>query len=171
MNPFKTIQTKTAEARAREGIKPLMNSRMMRDILLEINQRGTEPLNLQSVPAEKREQVLKATSEMGVAGLKQSVVDSVMLDRSTITLVIKGEEVVFRYSDYNFEDIEETNYLPAVAEHLVRRMSGYYDMRYTRENAAAKKNGAKEQILQVFIDRHCEDTPFTPQPTQKRKLF
>ena len=35
------IQNKTEQARAKERIRPLLESRMMRDILLEIGQRGT----------------------------------------------------------------------------------------------------------------------------------
>ena len=41
MGLINTIQTKTEQARAKERIRPLLESRMMRDILLEISQRGT----------------------------------------------------------------------------------------------------------------------------------
>ena len=42
MGLISAIQNKTEQARARERIRPLLESRMMRDILLEIGQRGTE---------------------------------------------------------------------------------------------------------------------------------
>ena len=42
MGLLQKIQAKTEEARAKEKIRPLLESRMMRDILLEIGQRGTE---------------------------------------------------------------------------------------------------------------------------------
>ena len=42
MGLITTIQNKTAQVRAKERIRPLLESRMMRDILLEIVQRGTE---------------------------------------------------------------------------------------------------------------------------------
>ena len=53
------IYTKTGEARAREKIRPLVESRMMRDILLEIGQRGTEKLDPQSVPLAQRPRAAK----------------------------------------------------------------------------------------------------------------
>ena len=54
MGLINTIQTKTEQARAKERIRPLLESRMMRDILLEISQRGTEKLDPQSVPLDQR---------------------------------------------------------------------------------------------------------------------
>ncbi|MCO7108585.1 hypothetical protein NIA69_04680 [Gemmiger formicilis] len=45
MGLITTIQNKTEQARAKERIRPLLESRMMRDILLEIGQRGTEKLD------------------------------------------------------------------------------------------------------------------------------
>ena len=51
MGLISTIQNKTEQARAKERIKPLLESRMMRDILLEVGQRGTEKLDPQSAPA------------------------------------------------------------------------------------------------------------------------
>ena len=50
MGLLQKIQAKTEEARAKEKIRPLLESRMMRDILLEIGQRGNEVLDPQSVP-------------------------------------------------------------------------------------------------------------------------
>lgn len=50
MGLLQKIQAKTEEARAKEKIRPLLESRMMRDILLEIGQRGNEALDPQSVP-------------------------------------------------------------------------------------------------------------------------
>ncbi len=49
MGLLQKIQAKTEEARAMEKIRPLLESRMMRDILLEIGQRGNEALDPQSV--------------------------------------------------------------------------------------------------------------------------
>ena len=54
MGLITTIQNKTEQARAKERIRPLLDSRMMRDILLEIGQRGTEKLDPQSVPLDQR---------------------------------------------------------------------------------------------------------------------
>ena len=54
MGLISAIQNKTEQARARERIRPLLESRMMRDILLEIGQRGTEKLDPQSVPLAQR---------------------------------------------------------------------------------------------------------------------
>ena len=54
MGIIRKIQAKTGEARAKEKIRPLVESRMMRDILLEIGQRGTEKLDPQSVPLAQR---------------------------------------------------------------------------------------------------------------------
>ena len=59
MGLLNTIHNKTAEARARELIRPLLESRMMRDILLEMSQRGTERLDPQSVPLSQRERAAK----------------------------------------------------------------------------------------------------------------
>ena len=42
MGLITTIQNKTEQVRAKERIRPLLESRMMRDILLEIGQRGNE---------------------------------------------------------------------------------------------------------------------------------
>ena len=53
MGLLNKIYSKTEEARAREKIRPLVESRMMRDILLEIGQRGTEQLDPQSVPLDE----------------------------------------------------------------------------------------------------------------------
>ena len=47
MGLLQKIQAKTEEARAKEKIRPLLESRMMRDILLEIGQRGNEALDPQ----------------------------------------------------------------------------------------------------------------------------
>ena len=54
MGLLQKIQAKTEEARAKEKIRPLLESRMMRDILLEIGQRGNEALDPQSVPLAMR---------------------------------------------------------------------------------------------------------------------
>ena len=120
MGILSKIQAKTGEARAKEKIRPLLESRMMRDILLEIGQRGNEPLDPQSVPLSMRERASQLAAETGLSGLKQSAIDEVCLDAAGITLVCNGESTTFRYADYNYEDIQDTDCLPAVAEYLVQ---------------------------------------------------
>lgn len=87
MGLINTIQTKTEQARAKERIRPLLESRMMRDILLEIGQRGNEALDPQSVPLAMRRRATQLASESGLSGLKQCAVDELHLDESGITLV------------------------------------------------------------------------------------
>ena len=84
MGLISTIQNKTEQARAKERIKPLLESRMMRDILLEVGQRGTEKLDPQSVPLEQRPRAAKLAAENGTAGLLQSVISEVVLDEKGI---------------------------------------------------------------------------------------
>ena len=91
MGILSKIYTKTGEARAREKIRPLIESRMMRDILLEIGQRGSEQLDPQSVPLDQRARAEKLAAECGTAGLKQSVVDEIQLDAESITLLVDGQ--------------------------------------------------------------------------------
>lgn len=116
MGLISTIQNKTEQARAKERIKPLLESRMMRDILLEVGQRGTEKLDPQSVPLEQRPRAAKLAAENGTAGLLQSVISEVVLDEKGITLHAGNDEVTFLYGDYNYEDIDDTDCLPAVAQ-------------------------------------------------------
>lgn len=118
MGLISTIQNKTEQARAKERIKPLLESRMMRDILLEVGQRGTEKLDPQSVPLEQRPRAAKLAAENGTAGLLQSVISEVVLDEKGITLHAGSDEVTFLYGDYNYEDIDDTDCLPAVAQFL-----------------------------------------------------
>ena len=99
MGLIAAIQNKTEQARAKERIRPLLESRMMRDILLEIGQRGTEKLDPQSVPLAQRPRAAKLAAECGTAGLYQSVIREVMLDEAGITLYAGSDEVTFRYSD------------------------------------------------------------------------
>ena len=70
MGILSKLQAKTGEARAKEKIRPLLESRMMRDILLEIGQRGNEPLDPQSVPLSMRERASQLAAETGLSGLK-----------------------------------------------------------------------------------------------------
>mgnify|MGYP000287863856 FL=1 len=63
MGLLQKIQAKTEEARAKEKIRPLLESRMMRDILLEIGQRGNEALDPQSVPLAMRRRATQLASE------------------------------------------------------------------------------------------------------------
>jgi len=171
MGLLNTIQTKTMEARTREKIKPLLESRMMRDILLEIQQRGTELLDLQSVPLEQRDRASRMEAENGRDRLKQSVIGEVILDEAGIILFAKDEEIAFLYADYNYENISDTDYLPAVAQYLVQHLRGYYNISCTF-SAVTKSNGkVTEKTRQVFVKRHHEDTPFNPQPIKRQKLF
>ena len=128
MGLISTIQNKTEQARAKERIKPLLESRMMRDILLE--------------------------------------------DEKGITLHAGSDEVTFLYGDYNYEDIDDTDCLPAVAQFLVQHLRGYYNISRTFYTVP-KHNGRSitEKTRQVFIRRHHEDSPFDPTPTQKQRLF
>lgn len=171
MGLLNTLQTKTSEARARERIRPLLESRMMRDILLEIGQRGTERLDPQSVPVAQRERAATLAAECGTAGLRQSVIGEVILDDAGITLCAAGENVCFSYADYNYENIENTDCLPAVAEYLVQHLRGYYSISRTFTTVTNEKGKRHEKTRQVFIRRHHEDTPFNPQPTHKQRLF
>ncbi len=172
MGIIRKIQAKTGEARAKEKIRPLVESRMMRDILLEIGQRGSEALDPQSVPMDQRARAARLASECGLAGMRQSVVNEVRLDAEGITLVCGEEKTAFLYSDYNYENIDDTDCLPAVAQYLVAHMRGYYNISCTF--AAAPKphgRGVGRKTREVFIRRHHEETPFTPGPMQKQRLF
>ena len=131
MGLISAIQNKTEQARARERIRPLLESRMMRDILLEIGQRGTEKLDPQSVPVAQRPRAAKLAAECGTAGLHQSVIREVVLDEAGITLYAGNDEIPFLYGDYNYENIEDTDCLPAVAQYLVQRLRGYYNISRT----------------------------------------
>ena len=160
MGLINTIQTKTEQARAKERIRPLLESRMMRDILLEISQRGTEKLDPQSVPLDQRPLASK------------SVIREILLDETGIVLYAGSDEVKFLYGDYNYENIDDTDCLPAVAQYLVQHLLGYYNI--TRTFCSVSKHNGRsvaEKTRQVFIKRHHEDTPFDPQPTRKQKLF
>ena len=112
MGLITTIQNKTEQVRAKERIRPLLESRMMRDILLEIGQRGTEKLDPQSVPLDQRPLATKRAAECGTAGLQQSVIREVLLDETGIILYAGTGEVRFFYGDYNYENIEDTDCLP-----------------------------------------------------------
>ena len=172
MGILRKLQDKTGEVRAREKIRPLIESRMMRDILLEIGQRGSEGLDPQSVPLEQRTRAARIASECGLAGMRQSVVDEVRLNAAGITLVCDGEETTFLFGDYNYEDIQDTDCLPAVAQYLVQRLRGYYNI--SRTFYTVPRHGGRsvtEKTRQVFIRRHHEDTPFDPTPTRKQRLF
>lgn len=172
MGLLNKLQTKTEEARAKEKIRPLLESRMMRDILLEIGQRGTERLDPQSVPFAQRERATQLARECGTAGLLQSAVAEVRLNETGVTLVCGGEETAFHYADYNYEDIEDTDCLPAVAQYLVQHMRGYYNISRTFFTVPRPRGrGVEEKTREVFICRHHEDTPFDPGPLQKQRLF
>ena len=172
MGLIATIQNKTEQVRAKERIRPLLESRMMRDILLEIGQRGTEKLDPQSVPLDQRPLAAKRAAECGTAGLQQSVIREIQLDEAGITLYAGNDEVKFLYGEYNYENIEDTDCLPAVAQYLVQHLLGYYNITRTFYSVPKHKGRTiSEKTRQVFIRRHHEDTPFDPQPTRKQKLF
>ena len=158
MGLLQKIQAKTEEARAKEKIRPLLESRMMRDILLEIGQRGNEALDPQSVP-------------LAMSGLKQCAVDELHLNEAGITLVCKGEHTAFLYADYNYENIEDTDCLPAVAEYLVQHMRGYYNITRSFYSVPKANGHVEEKTREVTVVRHHEDTPFAPGPVQKQHLF
>ena len=158
--------------REQEKIRPLLESRMMRDILLEVGQRGTERLDPQSVPLEQRARAARlAAEEGGAAELKQSTVDEVQLDAQGITLVVNGEPTVFLYADYNYEDIEDTDCLPAVAQYMVQHLRGYYNISRTMTKVTKANGQEVDKTRTVYIRRHHEDTPFDPGPLRKQKLF
>ena len=165
MGILRKLQDKTGEVRAREKIRPLIESRMMRDILLEIGQRGSEGLDPQSVPLEQRTRAARIASECGLAGMRQSVVDEVRLNAAGITLVCDGEETTFLFGDYNYEDIQDTDCLPAVAQYLVQHMRGYYNITRTF-SSVSKPNGrgVDKKTHEVTISRHHEDTPLRTGP-------
>ena len=143
MGLISTIQNKTEQARAKERIKPLLESRMMRDILLEVGQRGTEKLDPQSVPLEQRPRAAKLAAENGTAGLLQSVISEVVLDEKGITLHAGSDEVTFFYGDYNYEDIDDTDCLPAVAQFLVQHLRGYYNISPSTTAGPSPKSPAR----------------------------
>ena len=64
-------------------------------------------------------------------GLHQSVIREVVLDEAGITLYAGNDEIPFLYGDYNYENIEDTDCLPAVAQYLVQRLRGYYNISRT----------------------------------------
>ena len=171
MGLLQKIQAKTEEARAKEKIRPLLESRMMRDILLEVGQRGTEKLDPQSVPLEQRPRATKLAAENGTAGLLQSVISEVVLDEKGITLHAGSDEVTFLYGDYNYEDIDDTDCLPAVAEYLVQHMRGYYNITRSFYSVPKANGHVEEKTREVTVVRHHEDTPFAPGPVQKQHLF
>lgn len=171
MSFISTIQNKTEQARAKERIRPLLESRMMRDILLEIGQRGTEKLDPQSVPLDQRPRAAKLAAECGTAGLHQSVIREVVLDEEGITLFAGDDKIAFLYADYNYENIDDTDCLPAVAQYMVQHLRGYYNISRTFYSVPKHSGRVTEKTRQVFIRRHHEDSPFDPQPTQKQKLF
>ena len=171
MGLLQKIQAKTEEARAKEKIRPLLESRMMRDILLEIGQRGNEALDPQSVPLAMRRRATQLASESGLSGLKQCAVDELHLNEAGITLVCKGEHTAFLYADYNYENIEDTDCLPAVAEYLVQHMRGYYNITRSFYSVPKANGHVEEKTREVTVVRHNEDTPFAPGPVQKQHLF
>ena len=130
------------------------------------------PIYPQSVPLDQRARAEKLAGECGTAGLKQSVVDEIQLDASGITLLVDGEKTAFIYADYNYEDIEDTDCLPAVAQYLVRHLRGYYNISRTFYTVTRPRGkGVEERTRMVFVRRHHETTPFDPKPAHKLKLF
>ena len=106
-----------------------------------------------------------------LSGLKQCAVDELHLDEEGITLVCKGEHTAFLYADYNYENIEDTDCLPAVAEYLVQHMRGYYNITRSFYSVPKANGHVEEKTREVTVVRHHEDTPFAPGPVQKQHLF
>ena len=89
-----------------------------------------------------------------------------------LTLLVDGEKTAFIYADYNYEDIEDTDCLPAVAQYLVRHLRGYYNISRTFYTVPKPRGkGVEERTRMVFVRRHHENTPFDPKPAQEMKLF
>ena len=132
---------------------------------------GNEALDPQSVPLAMRRRATQLASESGLSGLKQCAVDELHLDEAGITLVCKGEHTAFLYADYNYENIEDTDCLPAVAEYLVQHMRGYYNITRSFYSVPKANGHVEEKTREVTVVRHHEDTPFAPGPVQKQHLF
>ena len=174
MGLITTIQNKTEQVRAKERIRPLLESRMMRDILLEIGQRGTEKLDPQSVPLEQRPLATKRAAECGTAGLQQSVIREVLLDETGIILYAGTGEVRFLYGDYNYEKHRGHRLSArrgAVSCPASARLLQHYPYLLLGPPAPNGPLRDGKRPRQVFVRRHHEDTPFDPQPTRKQKLF
>ena len=118
-----------------------------------------------------RRRAAQLASESGLSGLKQCAVDELHLDEEGITLVCKGEHTAFLYADYNYENIEDTDCLPAVAEYLVQHMRGYYNITRSFYSVPKANGHVEEKTREVTVVRHHEDTPFAPGPVQKQHLF
>ena len=125
----------------------------------------------QSVPLAMRRRATQLASESGLSGLKQCAVDELHLNEAGITLVCKGEHTAFLYADYNYENIEDTDCLPAVAEYLVQHMRGYYNITRSFYSVPKANGHVEEKTREVTVVRHHEDTPFAPGPVQKQHLF
>ena len=118
----------------------------MRDILLEIGQRGTEKLDPQSVPLDQRPLASKRAAECGTAGLQQSVIREIVLDEAAITLFAGSDKVPFLYGDYNYETIDDFDgnvflilraKCEVVAQHMGVKL-GQVGLISTRQRAAVR---------------------------------
>ena len=74
-------------------------------------------------------------------------------------------------NDKNYENIEDTDCLPAVAEYLVQHMRGYYNITRSFYSVPKANGHVEEKTREVTVVRHHEDTPFAPGPVQKQHLF
>ena len=181
MGLITAIQNKTEQARAKERIRPLLESRKPDrtdlDLLFGCLLEWGLPLSM----PYRSEQVEGCTVHTYNDGdliacfdenIPESVIREIVLDEAAITLFAGSDEVPFLYGDYNYETIDDTDCLPAVAQYLVQHLLGYYNITRTFYSVP-KHNGRSvtEKTRQVFIKRHHEDTPFDPQPTKKQKLF
>ena len=172
MGLISAIQNKTEQARARERIRPLLESRMMRDILLEIGQRGTEKLDPQSVPVAQRPRAAKLAAECGTAGLHQSVIREVVLGRGGHHPLRRQRRDSFplrrlqlrKHRGHRLSARRGPVPGPAAARLLQHQP-------YFLHRAQTQRPLGHRKTKQVFIRRHHEDTPFNPQPTQKQRLF
>ena len=66
------------------------------------------------------------------------------------------------YADYNYENIEDTDCLPAVAEYLVQHMRGYYNITRSFYSVPKANGHVEEKTREVTVVRHHEDTPLPP---------
>ena len=138
---------------------------MMRDILLEISQRGTEKLDPQSVPLDQRPLASNAPPSAAPPGCSRALSGKYCSTRPASCSMLAATRSKFLYGDYNYENIDDTDCLPAVAQYLVQHLLGYYNITRTFYSVS-KHNGRSiaEKTRQVFIKRHHEDTPFDPSP-------
>ena len=68
------------------------------------------------------------------------------------------------YADYNYENIEDTDCLPAVAEYLVQHMRGYYNITRSFYSVPKANGHVEEKTREVTVVRHHDGYPLCPRP-------